>query len=771
MEQQDNVRETHCGLGPWRPRMLQRLASKKVYMLIYGLLGIVQGMFYTYLSAMISTLEKEFGIKSKESAILMSGNEISQILFAFAMPFMVKVKRRPLWVAVGLALSGLGSILMCLPHFTRDSGTLRPDDVVVAAAASKVEVDLCRPSWLSASGSTLSPGGSDPRCDDQGNRVVDWAGLALIFGGILLTGVGNCLFYSFGVAYLDDNTSHENSPTMLGLTYTFRLLGPTFGFLLGSFCLRTYVDLGQVPPFEEGDPRWVGAWWLGFPIIGVLTLTLAAPLALFPRRLPKGPRTDANRDGGGGGGGELLGQPADVRRPELPRAEDDNDSDGFGAALKRLLANKLFVFNLVSSLFYVFAFMGFGTFMPKYIEFQFRKKGSTSSALAGGVATLSKALGLLASGFLISRFRPSARLLSGWNVVLGALYFVCLIAFSFLGCPTSQVYGVPSASAEGSEVAAVDMRAPCNAQCACPPISRPQPVCSKDGVTNFYSPCMAGCLEALERVPGEGLPDRSVGKAMQYRNCSCVEDAWARAGGNLSLSDEWVEKDHLVSGWRYRSQDAVRMAREKLKDRPVSEAVEGWCPAGGGCDDVYMTFLALTFGLMVLASTGRIGSVLVALRCVEVRDKSLSLAFNIVLMSLLAMLPAPIVYGAIIDSTCILWQESCGGQGGSNCVLYDTVRLRTNLMLTTAFIMLFGVVADIGVWYEAKHLVVFSPPAGGGGGRPLAKGTAKPDRGSNLSLALVAKDSLFLNGTAAAVAAVDAALTTEDEQSDTRVAA
>ena len=38
-------------------------------------------------------------------------------------------------------------------------------------------------------------------------------------------------------------------------------------------------------------------------------------------------------------------------------------------------------------------------------------------------------------------------------------------------------------------------------------------------------------------------------------------------------------------------------------------------------------------------------------------DKSLSMAFNVVFMSLFAMLPAPIVYGAIIDNTCVLWQS------------------------------------------------------------------------------------------------------------------
>ncbi len=79
-------RETTCGLGPWRPSFLQRLASKKVYMFFYGALGVVQGMFFTYLSATLSTLERQFGIKSKEAAYMMSGNEISQVCLSLVRP-------------------------------------------------------------------------------------------------------------------------------------------------------------------------------------------------------------------------------------------------------------------------------------------------------------------------------------------------------------------------------------------------------------------------------------------------------------------------------------------------------------------------------------------------------------------------------------------------------------------------------------------------------------------------------------------------------------
>jgi hypothetical protein len=51
----------------------------------------------------------------------MSGNELSQILFLFAMPLMVRVKRRPFWTSVGLVISGLGCLLMAIPYWAHTS--------------------------------------------------------------------------------------------------------------------------------------------------------------------------------------------------------------------------------------------------------------------------------------------------------------------------------------------------------------------------------------------------------------------------------------------------------------------------------------------------------------------------------------------------------------------------------------------------------------------------------------------------------------------------
>ena len=55
--------------------------------------------------------------------------------------------------------------------------------------------------------------GEDQRCKVE--RVRDWPGLAIIFIGFFISGIGTSFFYSFGVPYIDDNVSRKNSPVVL----------------------------------------------------------------------------------------------------------------------------------------------------------------------------------------------------------------------------------------------------------------------------------------------------------------------------------------------------------------------------------------------------------------------------------------------------------------------------------------------------------------------------------------------------------------------------
>ena len=189
----------------------------------------------------------------------------------------------------------------------------------------------------------------------------------------------------------------------------------------------------------------------------------------------------------------------------------------------------------------------------------------------------------------------------------------------------------------------------------------------------------------------------------------------------------FISFQEYLKDW-YAGKDSIEKVQEYSKSQPNGEAVGGWCEVD--CGNNLKIFFLVMGVLSILMSTGRVGNALVALRCIDVRDKSLSLAFNVVFLSLIGknllfmcnsflrrksglvvsrldheqdlnpkpkllyhfylsgMLPSPIIMGAIIDKTCTLWQMECGEQ--SNCILYDLDLMRKYVMSFTASIMIIG---------------------------------------------------------------------------------
>jgi len=103
---------------------MQKFANKKYYLILYALIGTLQGMTFSYLTVVLSTIERRFGLKSKEAAWIYSGNEISQIFFIVFLPFVGRVKKRPMFMALSTALAALGLFIIALPHFTGDQNYL-----------------------------------------------------------------------------------------------------------------------------------------------------------------------------------------------------------------------------------------------------------------------------------------------------------------------------------------------------------------------------------------------------------------------------------------------------------------------------------------------------------------------------------------------------------------------------------------------------------------------------------------------------------------------
>jgi len=638
---------TLCGLFNWRPKFLQPLATQKAYLLVYSLLGIIQGMSSSYLSSCLSTIEKQFGVTSSDAAWTFSGNEVCQILFIFLLPFLSKIKKRTKWTSITLVVSAIGMLMCALPFLLKNKDEYKDGWNVQHSSASP----LCIP-------------GEDDKKHCTANSVYDWYGLLSIFLGFFFVGFGTSFFHSFGIPYIDDNTSKKNSPLTLGIASASRMLGPTLGYILGSACLAIYVDPGADVDLVEGDKGWLGAWWLGFIVIAVLLVTIAPFLALFPERLPGDQNTDAFR--------------ASQNAPE----QELNSFTSYWTDTKerviRLGRNKVYVYSSLSTLSFLLAIVGFGTFIPKMFQYVFGQPASSSGSVTGLSKALLSAIGMIGSGYVIGRFRFTARTLQTWNVVVGFIMFILITAVFQIQCPVElSVY-----------------RGACNNECVCQD-SKFEPVCSEDGVTMFFSPCSAGCKKS-ETIFVEGNPKGVV----VFGDCNCVAEAALTL--NTSTDQQWWNKQTSpvgASSLPHPSGSALSFSTSVKMD----SAIDGFCPAD--CDGLFYLTLGAMSIISLLGSSTRVGSVLISLRAVDPADKSASLVIMVSLLSMFGFLPSPLIIGKLLDDSCSVWGENCGEK--TSCLLYDNVKMKRNISIFVGIFVFIATLLDIGAWWHCKDLRIF----------------------------------------------------------------
>lgn len=101
---------------------------------------------------------------------------------------------------------------------------------------------------------------------------------------------------------------------------------------------------------------------------------------------------------------------------------------------KRLISNPTLMLNNFAAIFYFLGYMPYWIFLPKYIETQYRQSASASSLITGSAGLVFSAIGILLSGLIISKYKPRARYLAAWNVIVGAISVLGIVSYAYLGC-------------------------------------------------------------------------------------------------------------------------------------------------------------------------------------------------------------------------------------------------------------------------------------------------------------------------------------------------
>ncbi|NXB66582.1 SO1C1 protein, partial [Struthidea cinerea] len=255
--------------------------------------------------------------------------------------------------------------------------------------------------------------------------------------GNMLRGIGETPITPLGISYLDDFAKEENVPVYVACLHTIGMMGPMFGFLLGSLCAKLYVDIGFVDlgsiTITPQDSRWVGAWWLGFLIGGAASFLSAIPFCFLPKSLKK--PEEANKD--------KTSRYSPVTMPCIfqcqlicPFLSD------FYTSLKKVLGNRMYFTFLCCSLLQFSGFIGFLTYKPKYMEQQYGQSTSKSNFLIGMTSLPPVGLGIFLGGLIMKKYKMGIIGATKFSFTMSFLAYAVSFLHFFVGCDNYVVAGM-----------------------------------------------------------------------------------------------------------------------------------------------------------------------------------------------------------------------------------------------------------------------------------------------------------------------------------------
>ncbi|XP_054480337.1 solute carrier organic anion transporter family member 1C1-like [Anoplopoma fimbria] len=585
-----------------------------------------------YMKSSITQIERRFDIPSSLIGVIDGSFEMGNLLvIAFVSYFGAKL-HRPRLIGIGCVIMAAGSFLIALPHLFQG---LYKYETSVSQSTSINSTHSILPCM---SNHSLAKADETPDLETM-TACEKAAGSSLwiyVFLGNMLRGIGETPIMPLGVSYLDDFSREENTPFYLACIHTVGILGPMFGFMLGSYLAKIYVDIGSVDldsvTINYKDSRWVGAWWLGFLVTGTLILLSSIPFWFLPKSLPKQGQEQSQSKGT-----ELAttAEQENFLPDENQELEDKPVSfselaKDFIPSLRRLFKNSIFTMMILTYLVSVNGFIGMITFKPKYMEQIFGQSASKAIFLIGILNLPAVALGFITGGFILKRFRlgviGAARVSIAASLGSLSLLFIQI----FIYCDKAEVAGL-TVSYQGDSQLSYNQQtllSQCNMGCSCS-VKHWDPVCAYNGVT-YASPCLAGCQTSS-----------GTGKEMMFHNCTC--------------------------------------AAEMITPRTNMSAVLGQCPRRSNCDNIFKIYMALSALGSFISACGGTPGYIVMLRSIPQDLKSLALGMQTLIVRTLGGIPPPIYFGALIDRTCLKWgTKHCGGRGA--CRFYDADSFRITFL-------------------------------------------------------------------------------------------
>ncbi|XP_035270000.1 solute carrier organic anion transporter family member 2A1 [Anguilla anguilla] len=300
------------------------------------------------------------------------------------------------------------------------------------------------------------------------------------------------------------------------------------------------------------------------------------------------------------------------------------DIKKFPRLFLRLLFSPLFLLLVLTQCCFSSVIAALATFLNKFLERQYSASAAYGSLLMGSMNLPMVAVGMLVGGVIMKRAGLSLKAIPRFSLAMLLVSILMCVPLFFMGCPTQQVAGVNTGYRDQEKPRPTAI---CNLNCSCPKTAF-NPVCGSDGM-EYISPCHAGCTNF-------STDPQNPRRIQAYSSCSCILD------GNAPGS-----------------------------------ARPGSC--SNSCPHLLLPVMVLISLAAFVASLSHNPIYMMVLRTVPQDEKSFAIGVQFMLMRVLAWLPAPAMFGAIIDSSCVWWKRTCGNKLGS-CGYYDNDLLRNRYL-------------------------------------------------------------------------------------------
>ncbi|XP_028413377.1 solute carrier organic anion transporter family member 4C1-like [Dendronephthya gigantea] len=482
---------TSYGWGKIRPKYLKFLSSPVWFVAVFSVFSLFQGIAsWGFPNLVLPSIERRFAFSAKELGVIAAANDISALLIVVFISYYGDYGNKIKWMSGGALVTGLGVIIFALPHFM--IGRYHP-------GSSHLQ-GLC-----SHGNGTMAP------CVSE-NSGGDWYYLAVFIIAMLTMGAGSAPYFSLFNAYLDENVEPKSFPLFLGICNIIQFLSPGLGFIIGGKFLSIYVDIEQPVGFSltPRDPRWIGAWWIGFLLFGSLIILFSVILSGFPREMPGARERRQNhiREGN-------IKPSNDSKQPSLRKIPSE---------LKALLKNSTYVFNTLGLTCLLFYAATIGTFFSKILRVKFGLDGVSVGYVLATISFTGVVIGVASGSIIVRLFslKTTCKKAAAATAICNLLAIGGTLIYLIPACENANIAGVAlqyhSPSMNQSSNFGL-LKSQCNKNCGCS-LKSFSPVCGSDNLTYFDS-CHAGCTQRHRNKT--------------FTNCSCIPGKARNKRGSATL--------------------------------------------------------------------------------------------------------------------------------------------------------------------------------------------------------------------------------------------